>query len=417
MDDEISGQVRRSVPFSYYNNPQYFQYSNSCPLMSVPYWRLSAFYFCYFATLGALIPYWSLYLKAQGFNPAQIGQLSAFLVGTKILAPNVWGWIADRSRNNLHLIRWTSFYAAGLFLWFLSAGNYLEFAVFTVVFSFFWNAPLPLYEAVTLYHLGADAHRYSRVRLWGSIGFILAVFGAGKALDWQPIAVLPVIIFFWLSVTWLSALATPKVQHNRPNDRNSPGVWHTLRHPGVLAFLAVYVLIQFAHAPYYVFYSIYLKQHGYSTTATGLFWALGVVAEIILFLLMQGLLQRFSLRSILLTSLFFAILRWWLIGRFPDQLWLLGCAQLLHAATFGGAHIAAIHFVHRYFDQRHQSKGQALYHSLSFGLGGMLGSWFSGQYWESAGASAIFTVSASVCALAWLIAFVWVGRSPAAASP
>ncbi len=380
--------------------------------MAVPYWRLSSFYFCYFATLGSLIPYWSLYLKHHQFTSAEIGQLSALLVGTKIVAPNLWGWVADRSKNSLHLIRWTAFYAAILFSWFLTAQNYLEFALLTIAFSFFWNAPLPLYEAATLGHLRAEAHRYSRIRLWGSIGFIVAVLGAGRLLDSQPVAVLPALISGGLLLTWLTALATPKIQLI-PQEANFKRLSHILQKPEVLAFFAVYVLIQIAHAPYYVFYSIYLKQHQYSTTTTGLFWSLGVVAEIVLFLLMRGLLGRYALRRILLTSLALAILRWWLIGRFPEQVGILAFAQILHAATFGGTHIAAIHFVHQYFAQNHQSKGQALYHSLSFGLGGMLGSWYSGHYWESLGSYTIFSLAAACCALAWLIAWIWVGRAHA----
>jgi MFS transporter, PPP family, 3-phenylpropionic acid transporter len=174
--------------------------------------------------------------------------------------------------------------------------------------------------------------------------------------------------------------------------------------------LFVYVLIQIAHAPYYVFYSLYLKQHLYSTTTTGLLWSLGVVAEIVLFLFMKGLLRRYSLRGILLSSLAFAILRWLLIGAYVDNLGLLVFAQILHAATFGGTHIAAIHLVHRYFNQEHQSKGQALYHSVSFGVGGMIGSLASGQYWETLGSHVIYSAAAVSCGVAFIIATIWVGR-------
>jgi MFS transporter, PPP family, 3-phenylpropionic acid transporter len=377
--------------------------------MSVPYWRLSSFYLCYFATLGAFIPYWSLYLKENGFNSAEIGQLSALLVGTKIIAPNLWGWIADHTRKNLRIIRWTSFFATLLFAGFLAVNGYMEFALLTIGFSFFWNAPLPLYEATTLAHLQAEPHRYSRIRLWGSVGFILTVAGVGKLLDNQPIVLLPVLVTALLALNWLTTLATPEsriISHQSSPVR----IFSIIRKPEVLAFLLVYVLIQFAHAPYYVFYSIYLKQHLYSTTTTGLLWSLGVIAEIVLFLFMKGVLKRFSLRSILLCSLVFSALRWVLIGGYVDNIGLLLFAQLLHAATFGGTHIAAIHFVHRYFDHQHQSKGQALYHSLSFGLGGMLGSLSSGYYWEALGSHIIYSAAAVSCSFALVIAYVWVGR-------
>ena len=355
------------------------------------------------------MPYWSLYLKDHGFNPAEIGQLSAILVGTKIIAPNLWGWLADHTRKNLRIIRWTSFFAALLFGGFLLIQGYNRFAVLTIAFSFFWNAPLPLYEATTLAHLKTDAHRYSRIRLWGSVGFILTVTSIGRVLDVQPLQLLPVLIAGLLALTWLAALATPEsrvISHE-----NSPtAIAHIAKSPEVLAFLGVYVLIQVAHAPYYVFYSIYLKEHLYTSTTTGLLWSLGVIAEIVLFLSMKKLLRRYSLRNILLSSLTLSGLRWLLIGNYVDNAWVLMAAQLLHAASFGGVHIAAIHFVQRFFQQQHQNKGQALYHSLSFGLGGMLGSLASGYYWESLGAHFIYSSAATCCLFAFLLAYIWVGR-------
>ncbi len=377
--------------------------------MSVPYWRLSSFYLCYFATLGAFIPYWSLFLKENSFNPAEIGQLSALLVGAKIIAPNLWGWIADHTRKTLWIIRWTSFLATLLFAGFLAIHSYKEFAWLTIGFSFFWNAPLPLYEAATLAHLQAEPHRYSRIRLWGSVGFIVAVLGIGRLLESQSVLLLPALVSLLLGLTWFAALATPQARSNY-QENNSARVSKFVFRPEVLAFLLVYVLIQIAHAPYYVFYSVYLKDHLYSTTVTGLLWSLGVVAEIVLFLFMKSLLRQFSLRAILLVSLFFSVVRWLLIGNYVDNFGLLLFAQVLHAASFGGTHISAIHFVHQFFDQAHQAKGQALYHSLSFGVGGMVGSLFSGQYWDLLGSHIIYTVAAISSGIAFIIAFVWVGR-------
>ena len=377
--------------------------------MPIPYWRLSSFYFCYFAALGSYIPYWSLYLKDNGFNATEIGQLSALLVGTKIIAPNFWGWLADFSHEHLRIIRLTSFLSALLLAGFLGVHDFLGLAWLTVAFSFFWNAPLPLFEATTLAHLKSDTPRYSRIRLWGSIGFIVAVLGVGKLLDALPSLLLPMLVSGLLVVTWLATLITPPMRTGQ-EDASASRLGSIMFRPEVLAFLSVYVLIQVAHAPYYVFYSVYLKAHLYSTTVIGLLWSLGVVAEIVLFLCMKSLLERFSLRGILLASLLLSVVRWVLIGHFAGNMGLLLLAQVLHAASFGGAHIAAIHFIHRFFEQAHQAKGQALYHSLSFGVGGMAGSLFSGQYWDSLGSHIIFSLAAMCCGVAFLIAFVWVGR-------
>ena len=377
--------------------------------MSVPYWRLSGFYFFYFATLGAFLPYWNLYLKDSGFNPAQIGELSALLAGTKIIAPNLWGWIADHTGKSLRIIRIASLFAALIFSGFLYVRGYLGFAWVTLGFSFFWNAALPQFEAVTLFHLKTESFRYSRIRLWGSVGFIVTVLGIGRILDSQDISILPFINLALLLAIWLASLMTPEVRVP-VHEKTADGIIGIIKKPEVLAFFAVYMLMQFAHAAYYVFYSIYLNQHHYTASLTGLLWALGVVAEIVLFIFMARLLKRFSLRVILLSSVWLSIVRWLLIAWGANYLGVLVFAQLLHAATFGATHAAAIHLVHNFFGHQHQGKGQALYSSFSFGLGGMAGSLFSGYYWDFMGAQFIYSMAAFFCVVAFVIAYIWVGR-------
>lgn len=375
--------------------------------MTIPYWRLSGFYFFYFATVGSFIPYWSLYLKGTGYNPVEIGQLSALLISTKIIAPNLWGWIADRTGKSLPIIRIASLFAALLFAGFLFVHGFLWFALITVGFSFFWNAALPQFEAATLFHLQDESHRYSQIRLWGSIGFIFAVLGVGRLLDDHPIVLLPIVITSLLTGIWLVTLIVPDARCNH-HEQDTVGIWKIIARPAVLAFFTVGMLLQTAHAPYYVFYSIYLKNYHYSATLTGGLWALGVVAEIVLFIYMKRLLLRFSLRHILLCSIVLAIGRWLLIAWYAENLVLLACAQLLHAASFGSTHIAAIHLVQTHFGQRHQGKGQALYAALCMGLGGMLGSLYSGYFWELLGAEIIYSIGAAVCCFALLIAYIWI---------
>ena len=157
-----------------------------------------------------------------------------------------------------------------------------------------------------------------------------------------------------------------------------------LRRPGVLAFYGCVALMQLAHGPYYTFFSIHLETLGYSRSFIGLMWALGVVAEILLFLVMARLLERFSLRQVLLASFLIAALRWLLLGQLADHLGVLLIAQLMHAATFGSFHAAAIHFVQRSFGHRQQGQGQALYASLS-GIGGALGALYAGYAWSGLG--------------------------------
>lgn len=382
------------------------------PKYLIPYWRLSGFYFFYFAALGAFLPYWSLYLAQQGFDARQIGELTALLVGTKIIAPNFWGWIADHSGKSLRIIRATAFLAAAAFGGFLLPLDFFGYACMTVLFSFFWNASLPQFEAATLFHLRNETHRYSEIRLWGSVGFIGGVAGIGYWLDKQPIVLLPYAIIALLSGIWLMSLLTPAVSPPHHDDA-APGMWQILKKPEIAAFLCVNLLQQLAHGPYYTFFSIYLRDYRYSASVTGMLWSLGVAAEIALFLLMPRLLRRVSLRRILLFSLALSAFRWLLIAYCVQSLYWLLAAQVLHAASFGATHAVAVHLVQRYFGVRHQGKGQALYSSISFGLGGMFGSLYSGNYWDILGGPAVFALAAIFCIAALLIALLWVGRENA----
>ncbi len=378
--------------------------------MLVPYWRLSNFYFFYFATLGSFLPYWNLFLKYQHFNAAQIGELSALLMATKIISPNLWGAIADRTGKRLKIIRWAAFFTTLLFSGFFFKSGFIWFMAITFGYSFFWNASLPQFEAATLFHLQKEPYRYSQIRLWGSVGFIIAVLGVGRFLDHHSISNLPLIVIVLFASIWLAALCVPEIKASA-SEKQAVSVFQILKQPEIVAFFAVYLLLQAAHGPYYVFYSIHLKQLHYSSSLIGELWALGVMAEILLFIYMKKLLGAFSLRRILLSSVFFSIVRWLIIGFAADSLYWLAGAQLLHAATFGSAHVAAIHLIHQYFKQQHQGKGQALYASLSFGLGGMVGSLFSGYYWEELGARLVYSVAAFSCLLAFIIAYFWVGKN------
>lgn len=378
----------------------------------IPYWRLSGFYFFYFATLGGFLPFWSLYLKDCQFSALEIGQLTALMVGTKIIAPNLWGWVADHTGKSLSVIRLASFFAMILFAGFLYQQSFQWFAIVTIGFSFFWNAALPQFEAATLHHLKDEPHRYSKIRLWGSIGFIATVLGVGYLLDLYSIRLLPFLIVVLLACIWLISLLTPEVSRVHASDAHI-GIWLIVKQPEVIAFLLVYLLLQAAHGSYYVFFSIYLQQIGYSSSMIGMLWSLGVGAEVIVFLFMRPLLKYVSLRRILLVSALFSVLRWLLIAWYADNMWLLMGAQVLHAASFGTSHVAAIHLVQGYFGQHHQGKGQALYSSFSFGVGGMLGGLYSGYAWDSYGGHWVYSFAAILSALAYIIAVIWVGKGKA----
>jgi PPP family 3-phenylpropionic acid transporter len=368
------------------------------------YWRLSGFYFFYFASLGALIPYWGLYLKSLGFGVVEIGELMAIVMATKIIAPNIWGWIADHSGRRMRLVRMACLLSTLTFAGVFIGQDYWMLALVMALFSFFWNAALPQFEVTTLNHLGAETQRYSIIRLWGSIGFIVAVAGLGGMFEHTGTGVLPAVLVALFAGIWVASLLVPERGTAHPQHDNEP-LRKVLTQPAVVSLLLVCFLVQASHGPYYTFYSLYLAANGYSETAIGQLWALGVVAEIGVFLKMHDWLPRFGARALLLVATLLTAVRWALIGLFVEQIWIMIFAQILHAASFGVYHAVAIDLTHQLFTGRHQGRGQALYSSLSFGAGGAVGSLIAGYLWEGAGAQWMYAAAAATAALAGVIAW------------
>lgn len=379
------------------------------PLSQLPYWRLSGFYFFYFACLGVLVPYWSLYLKWEGFSASDIGELTAILLASRIIAPNVWGWIADHHGQRIRIVRFASFAASLVFAAIFFHQSYIWVAVTLLLFSFFWNASLPQFEVTTLQHLGEHSHHYSKVRVWGSIGFIVIVMILGWLLEFFEPSIVPVALFLSTVGIWLVSLSVPE-SASRHMSLNQVSLKTLLKRPAVIAFLLMCFLMQASHGPYYTFYTIYLEENGYGRGLIGQLWALGVFAEVIIFLFMHRWLPKFGLRYVLLVSLLLSACRWLLIALFPQNLPILTFAQLLHAASYGTYHAAAIAWVHRHFTGKTQGRGQALYSSVSFGAGGALGSLISGYLWLTPGPMWTYLLAAISCVIAFIISYIWLNE-------
>ncbi len=369
----------------------------------MPYWRLSAFYFFYFAALGTLMPYWGLYLQSLGFDAFAIGSLMAILMATKIVAPNVWGWLGDHLGHRMFIVRIAAALSLLFFAFMPLASGYWQIALVMVIYSFFWNASLPQFEVVTFNYLGKNVEQYSRLRLWGSIGFIVTVISVGKLVDrFGAGVVLESLLVVFAGIFLTSLLVKDKAE--AVIEQHGSTIMSVLKKPHVLAFFLAVFLMQMSHGPYYAFYSIYLQDYGYSKSNIGILWSIGVFAEVMLFFFMHQLMRRFSAAWILVVSLALASVRWLLIGFFPDILGLLVLSQVLHAASFGSFHAAAIHLVHGFFRGRHQGRGQALYASLSFGAGGAVGTFVSGYLWEEQGATFAYTMASAIALLgAWIV--------------
>lgn len=346
----------------------------------IPHIPLASFYFFYFAVLGGFMPYWGLYLQQLSFSPEAIGQLMAILMATRIVAPNFWGYVADRTGKRLQMVQLATFLLMFFWLGVFFTDHFWLLAFVLLGYSFFQNAILAQFEAVTIAHLGTQRELYSRLRLWGSVGFIVTGASLGMFFDYVSIGWLPLCLLVFAAASWLASLRVPDIATPTRAHRQED-FFTILKRPTVVAFLLAHFLLQLSHAPYYSFYSIYLEQHGYSRSAMGWLWALAVMAEVIAFTQMHRWLPRFGEQRIMMVSLLLAAVRWAVIGVGIESPVVVWSAQLLHAASFATFHAAAISVIYRQFGDGHQGQGQALY-SMLWGLGVALGSWWTGMVWD-----------------------------------
>ncbi|MFA9461095.1 MFS transporter [Thiohalorhabdus methylotrophus] len=367
--------------------------------------RFAGFYFVYFATLGAILPYWSLYLQSLGMAALQIGVLVGAIQITKIFAPNVWGPLADRTGRRLSVARFTALGTILAFLPLYGLDTFWAMLPVVAVFAFFHAGPLPLVEGAVWDVVRSRGAHYGRLRLWGSVGFILTAVALGPLLDYLGYVRLLDFLSALLVGILLFTLLVPEPGSAENDASGSGSLLDTLRRRRVWGFFATTFLMQASHGAYYGFFSIYMSGHGYSGLAIGLLWGLGVAAEVGVFLYTDQLVRRFGVRFILAGSLVLATVRWALIGSTNALAWLLA-AQTLHAATFATFHAAAAHHTHELFPGNQRSSGFALYSSLAFGFGGGVGSLLSGGLWDEIGGGATFWVASGMAAAGVAVMFL-----------
>ena len=367
------------------------------------YPRFSGFYFFYFAQLGCFLPFWPLYLQHLGYNVLEIAQMMGLVMASGIIAPNVWGWLADSTGGRLALVRT----AVGISLlgvfglqW---VTDFYAMAALLGVYSFFWYASMPLVEGITLTHIDNEPHKYVSVRLWGSLGFattctLLALTAHAGAWFMVPLMLLA-------SGVGLLLFAWTLTHHPHSSIEHPPHITLglLLRHPAVLGLLAAVVLMQVSYGPFYAFFSIYLEQYGAPRVTLAALWALGAFGEIIVFLFFARYQQRYGTHRLFATAFAIAAVRWVLLGYAPQFMTTFVVAQLLHAVSFGLFHAASVALIHQLFPGRMQSRGQALYTSLGYGLGGALGIWVAGPLWQDFGGPVTFYVAAVVALTGMLV--------------
>ena len=375
----------------------------------LPFAALSA---TYFAHIGFFNPYLPLWLKDLGLGVGSIGLLVAVQSLTRVLAPYGWGWLSDHTGERVRLLRVcaaaATLFALGLFV---PAPSMPWLVVVLLGMFIHTSAMMPMSEAALAQWVSAagdfDARRYGRIRLWGSLGFLVTVFVSGAWFEAHGMADFPLwtvasLLLLNGAVWWL-----PRQREAVSAHTSAASVRAVLAQPAVRWFFASVFFHVLAHIGVYVFFSLYLDALGYSKTLIGVLWAVSVAVEIAWFFTQGRWLPRLRPMQWLMLCALAMALRMALTAWWAHAGWALVLAQALHALTFATHHTVCTAWLSQHFPGRLRGRGQALYASVGYGIPGVLGALVGAAISETWGLSTVY----ALCVAMALLSAVCVARA------
>ena len=359
--------------------------------------RIRLFYAAYFAAMGLILPFFPVFLDGLGLDVAMIGVMTGLLAAAKIVSPPWIGHLLDRQSDSLvqRFIIAASVFAAITALLMGVSLNLYALAAVVFLFGILWAAILPLTDGISVSVSEAALADYGRLRAWGSIGFVLTSLAAGTWLADQNINAFPMVLAGLMLVTAFAAQGFPKQEVSETQGQDNTGHFSTMFY----RLLGLACLMQVSHGAYYGFFSLYLAEAGYTGWQIGIYWVIGVVAEIVLMWRFSRLLQQAIPALVFTACMSLAALRWLGTGLTTDP-WLIAILQLLHAASFAAFHVTAIAWVKRLAPDNLHAAAQGWYSAAGFGLGSTVGIMGCGLIAEIWGYSIAFYICAAVALLA-----------------
>jgi PPP family 3-phenylpropionic acid transporter len=308
---------------------------------------LALSYFTYFFSYGIFLPFWGVWLKGEGIPPETIG----ILLGAGLVARFLGSLlIAPRVKDPSHLVtalRLLALLTLAFAIGFCFGNGWGWLMLVIAGFNLFFSPLVPLTDALAATWQKQITMDYGRVRLWGSLAFVIGSALTGQMVSvWGHNAILYSLIISILAML-LGMMLKPSVMPQgeaRSHSEADRSLWEMLKEGPVWRFLLCVTLLQGAHAGYYSFGSIYWQEAGYSASTIGYLWSLGVVAEVIIFASSNFLFRRWNARNLLLLSACCGVLRWGLMASSTELGWLL-MIQILHCGTFTVCHLAAMRFI------------------------------------------------------------------------
>jgi PPP family 3-phenylpropionic acid transporter len=368
--------------------------------------RLALFYAAYFVMLGIVLPFWPAWLQSRGLSAAQIGLLLALGSWAKLVGNPIFTRIADRSgeiRRPLILIAAAALTFQTLFL---LAHGFWALLIVTVLSALCFTTIMPLGDSLAL---GLAAHHglhYGRVRLWGSVAFIVAGTAAGWLLAGRSAGLVLPLVIAALALTLLACLVLPEAP--RPAVQRAAGGWLTLLSNRRFAlFVLAAGLIQSSHAILYGFGTLHWLAAGHDEDTVGILWAIGVAAEVALFAVGGGVVARLGPLRLLMLAGLGGIIRW-TVAALSTDLTVLAVIQLLHGLTFGAAHLSAMYYIMREVPAGLAATAQGLYGALAWGAAFGLTMLAAGALY-AAHAGGAFFVMAGMCLAGTVVALILTG--------
>ena len=368
---------------------------------------LALFFVGLFLIQGVFLPYWPVWLKAQGLSAGEIGILLSLPNWVRVFADPLIAQRADHTGNRKTPMMWLAGIYVLTVLAFPVSSNFWWLAGLSVVIGFTFSPLLPLGTTITVHECKTRDLDYGRVRLWGSLAFIFASYGAGWVLDGTSTTWIVWMLFVAGIVNFAITTRMPDPQTDR-SLRSGSSLVYLLRKPVFLIYLGCIGFAQGSHGTYYSFASVHWETVGYSHEMIGTFWSIGVIAEIALFAVAGKFVRGRHPGILFALGATAGIVRWIVLGS-SDEFWMIVLVQPLHAMTFGITHLAAVSFIARAIPQQLATSAQSLMATLSMGV--FLGSsiWASGPLYEHFGSHAYYAM-AGLSGIALVFAF-WLMQS------
>jgi PPP family 3-phenylpropionic acid transporter len=375
---------------------------------------LAGFYTLAFGALGIALPFIPGYFEAAGLSASQIGVLLAVGPACMLFAPPLWGQFADRTgRPGLLLGIATAGAALGYGLMAL-AGSFAAALGAFVVHAPFASAITTLIDTLALQHVQRRGGSYARLRVFGSLGFVVSSVAFGFSVSSYGRAVLLVPFALMTSAAvWAGGLLarTPRVVHEGPRPTFAAAL-ELLHRRDVSLFLVATALHWVACTPFHGSLALYVRELGLGPRVVSLSAGLAVISEIAVMWTWPRWSSAASPRGLLMLAFGASSVRWALMA-WTQRAEVLVLAAVLHALTFGAFYLAAVAWMAARVPDSLRATGQALFVACTFGIGGLVGYLGSGRTYDAVGGATLFTLAAG---LEWLpvLALWWLGSPPAA---